>query len=591
MPSPIINRRDLDFVLHELLDVASLTRAARFAEHSRETFDAAIDAALAIAADEFAPHNRVSDENEPRFDGERVTLIPEVGRALKAHADAGLLAACFDEAQGGMQLPSVIANACWCLCKGANIATETYATLTIGVANMLSVFGTEAQKARYLPGLLDGRFFGTMVLTEPQAGSSLAEIRSTATPLPDGRFSIKGHKVFITGGDHEMGENIVHLVLARLPDAPPGVKGISLFVVPKYRAKGGGRIRNDVSLAGLIHKMGCRGATSTMLNFGERGDCIGELLGPPHSGLACMFQMMNEARINVGMASSMLAYAGYLQSLAYARERMQGRATPDPRAPQVAIVRHADVRRMLLAQKCVAEGGLALCLQAAMLHDQQHVAPTAQEREQSRQLLDLLTPIVKAWLAKHGTEANSLAVQIHGGYGYTREYAVEQLLRDNRLNSIHEGTDGIQALDLLGRKVASAAAMDALDALVDRSIQQAKVSGDAELVAHSAQLHAAWADLRRTTQALLDAMHHDPNVALANASAYLEAFGTTVMAWMWLRQATLAARSLDADPRFYRGKLAATRYFFGHELPRAAPLHALLRSLDRSLLDLDDDCL
>ncbi|HMC15636.1 MAG TPA: acyl-CoA dehydrogenase, partial [Albitalea sp.] len=588
MPSRIIDRRDFSFMLHELLQADTLTSAPRFADHSRETFDAAIDTALQIATDRFAPHNRKGDLNEPHLDGQRVALIPEVGRALKAFADAGFLAATFDYAQGGMQLPRCVATACWSVFKAANIATDTYATLSIGVANMIDAHGTAEQKARYLGPLLAGRYFGTMVLTEPQAGSSLAELQTTAMPRADGRYAIRGQKIFITAGEHELGENIVHLVLARMPGAPVGVKGISLFVVTKFRVEGGphpgplpegegvdgaARVSNDVSLAGLIHKMGCRGTTSAMLAFGEHGDCIGELLGEPNQGLACMFRMMNEARINVGINATMLATTGYLHSLAYARERVQGRATPDMRSPQVTIVRHADVRRMLLAQKCIAEGALALCLYGASLSDRHDVADDARERRDAGVLLDLLTPIIKAWPSFHGTRANSLALQIHGGYGYTREFPVEQFLRDNRLNSIHEGTDGIQALDLLGRKVGAAdgAGMRLLATQIERSIVQAQSLADATLAAHAKQLEHAWHELEQTTRLLGDALADSPTLALANASLYLDAFGHTLVAWMWLRQATVALPHAEGgEAAFYRAKLAAARYFFAYELPKTA---------------------
>jgi len=598
--SLFIDRRDLDFLLHEVLQVESLTRHSRFSEHSRETFDASIDAAMRIASDKYAPHNRDGDVHEPHWvngdAGGQVRLIEPVAQALTAFADAGFIAATFPAEQGGMQLPRVVANACWAMFKGANIATDTYASLSIGVANMIDAFGTKAQRDTWLQPLLTGRVFGTMVLTEPQAGSSLADITTSATPLGSGSYAIKGSKIFITAGDHELSENIVHLVLARLPDAPPGVKGISLFIVPKRRRGGNGLESNDVNLAGLIHKMGCRGTTSTMLNFGERGDCIGELLGKPHEGLACMFQMMNEARINVGLSASMLAYTGYLHALAYARERMQGRAGADARSPRVPIARHADVRRMLLTQKCIAEGGLLLCLYGSMLSDVAEVAPGAVEREDAHRLLDLLTPVIKAWCSSHGTAANSLAVQVHGGYGYTREYPVEQFLRDNRLNSIHEGTDGIQAIDLLGRKVAAAggAGLRALGRDMAATIAEAKQAfktpaRDAHASRWADQLAHAWTELEQTTHTLLELLPREPQRALANASLYLDTFGHTVIAWMWLRQAVAA--SIDAqgdDARFYRGKLAAAHHFFHCELPRALAAHGVLRSLDAALVELDD---
>jgi butyryl-CoA dehydrogenase len=496
-----------------------------------------------------------------------------------------------------MQLPMVVAQACWALFKGASVAIDTYSSLSIGVANMLAAFGSPSQRARFVPPLLAGRWFGTMVLTEPQAGSSLAEVRASATPRADsegGGYAIRAQKIFITAGDHELADNIVHLVLARLPGAPGGVKGLSLFIVPKFSvdAHGGLGAANDVQLAGLIHKMGSKGTTSTLLHFGERGECIGELLGAPHQGLACMFQMMNEARINVGVSAAMLAGAGYRHALAYARDRVQGRATPDPAAPPVAIIRHADVRRMLLTQKCIAEGGLALCLQGALWADQHAAAKDADERRAAGALLDLMTPVIKAWCSEHGRRANALAIQVLGGYGYTRDHPVEQLYRDNRLNSIHEGTDGIQALDLLGRKLGAnqGEAFERLGRLVADTAAQAR--GTLALAPLGQALERAWAELHDTNAVLLPALAREPQRALAHASSYLQAFGHTVIAWIWLRQALVALPHAEASDgpyaRFYRGKWAACEFFFRHELPAIEPQHRLLRSLDPLLVELDD---
>jgi butyryl-CoA dehydrogenase len=588
MPSPLVDRRELHFLLHDLLQVQALTRAPRYAEHGRATFDAAIDTALAIAEREFLPANRSADAEEPYVREGQVVLPGATARALRAYVDAGFLAATFDESDGGMQLPRTVATACWSVFKGASIGIETYAALTIGVADLLQAHGTDAQKARWLRPLLTGECFGTMVLTEPGAGSSLADIRSTATPRADGGHTIRGQKIFITAGDHALSRNIVHLVLARLPDAPAGTRGLSLFIVPRQRADG---TPNDVALAGLIHKTGCRGTTSAMLDFGARGDCRGELLGAPHQGLACMFGMMNAARINVGTTAAMLALVGYRHAVAYARERIQGRAGRDPHAPPVPIVRHADVRRMLLAQKCIAEGGLALSLYAAWLADRHEVADTEPERRDARRLLDLLTPVVKAWCARHGSESTSLAMQVLGGYGYTRDYPVEQLWRDNRLNSIHEGTDGIQALDLLGRQVVAhdGAALALLGREIAGTVAAARGLGDAAIAAHADALAAAARELHDTTRVLAAALSHTPEVALAEASVYLDMFGHTVIAWVWLRQAVLARpRTQGPDAAWLHGKLAAAHHFFRHELPRTGPQHALLRRLDPALVTLDD---
>ena len=593
MATQLLSRRDLDFVLFEMLHVEELCRRPRFAEHSRETFAAALDTASEIAGEKFAPHNRKSDEQEPQFDGERVTLIPEVAEAFKAFADAGFVAATYDYDQGGMQLPNAIAFACYGIFRSANTATDAYCTLTVGAADLINEFASPEQKRRYLEPMLAGRFLGTMVLTEPQAGSSLADITTTATPRADGRYAIKGSKVFISAGDHELGENIVHLVLARMPDAPRGVKGISLFIVPKHRVEADGTIgpRNDVALAGLIHKMGFRGTTSTMLNFGEKGECIGELVGEPHQGLSYMFQMMNGARIGVGLGAAALGYTGYLHALSYARERVQGRASKDPQEPQVPIVRHADVKRMLLAQKAYAEGALALCLYAGHLTDVQKHAATDVERKEAGLLLDLLTPVVKAWPSQFCVEANSLAIQVHGGYGYTREYPVEQIYRDNRLNAIHEGTNGIQALDLLGRKVfAAGSPLGLLEREIEQTLAAAALVSDTEIRTQAAKLAEAWHDTIDTTGALRGAMQRDPRLALANASVYLEMFGHTLVAWLWLRQALVAYHGLHSgrDVDFYRGKLSAARYFFRWELPKTAAQHALLRSLDTSCLEMEE---
>ncbi|MFM0039520.1 acyl-CoA dehydrogenase [Paraburkholderia strydomiana] len=591
----IINTRDLDFQLFEVLEAETLTRRARHADHSRETFRAALDTAHAVAVEKFAPHNRLLDEHEPQFDGQRVTLPVEVKDALDALRATGFLAAGKDYEWGGMQLPSLIAFACLSLFKSANIATSSYAMLTTANANVIERFGSEAQKRKYLQALFEGRAFGTMALTEPQAGSSLSDLVTTATPNEDGTYSIRGNKIFISAGDHELSENIVHLVLARIPGGPPGVKGISLFTVPKYHVNDDGSLgaRNDVALAGLIHKMGWRGTTSTMLSFGEHGTCIGELVGEPHHGLATMFHMMNEARIGVGLGAVMLGYRGYLASLDYARERPQGRR-PDnknPLDPQLPLIEHADVRRMLLAQKAYVEGAYALCLYAARLVDEQHTGESDAARAEAGLLLDLLTPVVKSWPSQWCLEANSLAIQIHGGYGYTREYPVEQFYRDNRLNMIHEGTHGIQAIDLLGRKVVmkQGAALALLGHAIRRTIDAALTHE--RLHAHANALGDAWRDLNATVEALLPTLARETERALANANAFLEAFGHIVIAWTWLRQAVVASAALadarseaETDADFYRGKLHACQWFFRWELPRVALMLATLRSLDDTTL-------
>ena len=598
MTQKIINTNDLAFLLYELLDVERFTEFSRYADHSRDTFDAAIELALKVGAETFAPHNHLCDGDEPRFENGKVVIRPEVSEALAVLRDTGLMAASQDYERGGMQLPSVIAQTCIGLIKGANVSTQAYAGLTIAACNLIMAHGSEEYKRRFAEPMMAGRFFGTMCLTEPQAGSSLADIKTRAVPAGDGSYRISGNKIFISAGDHELSENIVHLVLAKLPDAPAGVKGISLFIVPKFLVNEDGSLgeRNDVTLAGLIHKMGYRGTTSTMLNFGEQGGAVGYLVGEPHQGLAQMFHMMNEARIGVGLGSVMLGYTGYLHALEYARERRQGRPLKerDPQSPMIPLIQHADIRRMLLSQKAFVEGGLSLCLYAATLSDEKKFADDPLLREESAGLLDLLIPIVKSWPSQFCVEANSLAIQVHGGYGYTREYPVEQFYRDNRLNPIHEGTHGIQGQDLLGRKVPMQEGRfyKALLQRIRNTIGEcAKAS---ELQASSMLLADALDTLQQITDSLQAVRKEDVERGLANAYLYMECFGHVVVGWMWLRQAQAALHGLQqggAQPKaFYEGKLRTCEYFLRYELPKPLALAKVLGEADRSTLDMPADC-
>ncbi|TJY63117.1 acyl-CoA dehydrogenase [Sinimarinibacterium sp. CAU 1509] len=591
----LINRRDLDFLLHEVLDVAALCAYPRFAHHDRETFDAVIEAAHTLAVEQFLPHAAKLDANEPTFDGERVHLIPEVKQALDAYIDAGFLSAAFDTEVGGMQLPYTVSSAALGIFNAANVGTAGYPFLTAAAANLLRAHGSDAQQARYMRPMLQGRFFGTMCLSEPQAGSSLGDIRTRAIPQPDGSYQLVGNKMWISGGEHDLSENIVHLVLARIDGAPAGTKGISLFIVSKFEVGADGAIgrRNGVRLVGLNHKMGYRGTVNTVLSFGESEVCRGELVGQPNHGLACMFHMMNEARIGVGFGATMLGYAGYQFALDYARNRPQGRpaSAKDPNSPQVMIIEHTDVRRMLLQQKAYVEGGLALCLYCARLVDEMAVVADAAQRESLHLLLEILTPIAKAWPSEFCLEANKLAIQVLGGYGYTRDYPVERLYRDNRLNPIHEGTNGIQGLDLLGRKamMKNGAALQLLLARIHDEIEATR--GDETLDEYAQVLQQACDAAVRVTQTLgMTAAKGEVDLFLANASAYLEMLGHIVVAWLWLRQARQAQRGLqtaaEVDHDFYDGKLRACRYFFRYELPRAARAAELLMRLDDTCLSM-----
>ncbi|MCF8977612.1 MULTISPECIES: acyl-CoA dehydrogenase [Pseudomonas syringae group] len=598
MSESLLSSRNLAFELYEVLDAEALIRRERFAEHSRETFDAAIGTARTIAEKYFAPHNRKADENEPRYENGAAVLIPEVKPAVDAFLEAGFLNAARDFEAGGMQLPTLLSQACFAHFQAANAGTTAYPFLTMGAANLIESFGSDEQKQRFLQPMIEGRFFGTMALTEPHAGSSLSDIRTRAEPAADGSYRLRGNKIFISGGDHNLSENIVHMVLAKLPDAPGGVKGISLFIVPKFLVNEDGSLgkRNDVLLAGLFHKMGWKGTTSTALNFGDNGECVGYLVGKPHQGLSYMFQMMNEARIGVGMGAVMLGYAGYLYSLDYARERPQGRL-PDNKSPDsapVSIIQHTDVRRMLLTQKAYVEGAFDLGLYAARLFDDAQTGETEQIRLQAHELLDLLTPIVKSWPSEFCLKANELAIQILGGHGYTREYPVEQHYRDNRLNPIHEGTHGIQSLDLLGRKLAQngGAGLKQLVSLIADTAQRA--SAHSQLDHLRQPLEQLVTALQGVTVGLLtDLAQGKVNVALANSALYLKAFGHTVIGWRWLEQAIRAEEGLSrgnaADVDFYKGKLQAARYFLTWEVPACHHELAILQARDDVCLSMQNE--
>ena len=595
MKSTLMSRRDLDFLLYEWLEVDALTKRKRFADHSRETFDGVLDLCEELAARYFAPHNKTSDANEPTFDGTRVTVIGEVKEALDAFAKADLIGMSMDHELGGAQLPVCVAQAGFAWMAAANVSTSGYVMLTIANANLLAEFGTDDQRERYVKPMLTGRFTGTMALSETQAGSSLADITTRAEPRDDGTYRLFGSKMWISGAEHEMTDNIVNLVLAKIPGGPAGTKGISLFIVPKFLVGDDGSVgeRNDVALAGLNHKMGQRGITNTVLNLGDgtftpggQPGAVGYLVGEPHRGLSYMFHMMNEARLGVGMGAVALGYTGYLKSLQYARERPQGRpvTAKDPAAPQIPIVEHADVKRMLLAQKAYVEGGLALALYCARLIDLQHTAESDAEADETSLLLDILTPVAKSWPAQWCLAANDLAIQVHGGYGYTREYDVEQHYRDNRLNPIHEGTHGIQSLDLLGRKVTQrgGASLHELGKQLGNAVERATAAGGdaAEL---AAALAASWQRLVGVTAGMFSS--GDAAATMANSVVYLEAFGHVVLAWMWLEQ-VIATEGQNGD--FYDGKRQAATYFFRYELPRTAPQLDLLESLDRTTLDMRD---
>ena len=583
--NPLLSDRDIQFQLHELADVSALCGLPAFAEHGRETFDLFVHSARTLARSVLYPAYRTLDAEPPRFENGRIHVHPVLRTIWPRLAELGILNASRPYAVGGQQVPRSVAIVAEAYLMAASAAAYGYAGLTTGAAHLIEAFGDERLRERFMRRMYAGEWTGTMALTEPQAGSSLADITTRATPQPDGSYRVAGHKIFISAGDHDLTANVVHLVLARIDGAPAGTKGISLFAVPRLREVDDSDelVDNDVHTAGMIHKIGWRGLPSLVINFGERGDCHGWLVGQAHQGLAHMFQMMNEARIMVGVNGIATAAVAYHEAINYARERRQGRApgARDPRTGQLAIVEHPDVRRMLLRQKAIVEGGLSLILQAAGYSDRAEHDPDPDVRRHNQRLLDVLTPVAKSFPAERGYEANTLALQIHGGYGYSSEYLPEAWLRDQKLNSIHEGTTGIHGLDLLGRRALADGALMALGREMTIAANEARAAG----------VPATWVDrfdaALQTTAALTVELatrgqQGDPAFMLRHSTDFLDLFSTVVIAWQWLRQAAVAARALPnatpADRGFYEGKLCAAQYWLTTELPRVDHLATLCRT-------------
>jgi alkylation response protein AidB-like acyl-CoA dehydrogenase len=591
MTNQLFSDRDLEFLLYEVLGASSLTQLPHFSEHSRETFDAYIDVCRRFSRDVLWPTYRPIDQQPPVFEGGRIFVHPKLKEIWPAFKDLGIIAAARPFDVGGSQLPFMIATAANLYIMAANLSIYSYAGLTVGAGHLIEAFANDSIKARYIPPMYEGRFTGTMALTEPQAGSSLSDVQTRAVPHGD-HFLLSGSKIFISAGDHDLSDNIVHMVLARIEGAPPGIKGVSLFVVPKFREDDGKLVDNDVNVAGVIHKIGWRGLPSLALNFGESNSCHGWLVGQPNRGISYMFQMMNEARIMVGANGVATASVAYFESLEYARTRPQGRimTSKDPTQPQIPIIEHADVRRMLLRQKAIIEGGASLVLRTAKLVD---VVENSEEESKQRAqlLLDLLTPITKSFPAEKGFESNALALQIHGGYGYSSEYLPEAWLRDQKLNTIHEGTTGIHGLDLLGRKVVAqgGAALMILQEEITEVCEQAKKVGVDETWIHDVQ--ATGEKIVALTMELGGrGLNGDVEGMMRHSADYLELFSIYVIAWQWLAQATAAKRGLDASKdNFYQAKLLTAQYWLKTELPKIDALIALCQQNEDSFSQMKPD--
>jgi butyryl-CoA dehydrogenase len=588
MAGKFVSKRNLDFLLYEVHGLERLSQLPYFEDHTRETYNLVMDTALKLARNLMYPYLREMDEKAPVLEDGQVKVHPVVKTMMKEWGEGGWISSAMPYEVGGQQLPITLHTACNYVFAAANFSATGYPGLTTGAAHLILSYGTSELAETYIPRMLAGQWQGTMALTEPQAGSSLSDITTRAEPTDHGYYKIRGQKIFISAGDHDGVENVVHMMLAKIKGAPPGVKGISLFLVPKKRLKSGGTLEsNDVTVATVYHKLGYRGCPITQLSMGENDDCRGYLVGEPHKGLSYMFQMMNEARIGVGMQATAIASAAYYASLEYARERPQGRkpSSKDPTLPQIPIIEHADIKRMLLFQRAVTEGSLSVILQCAMYAD---LARTKDVEKKARYglLLDLLTPVAKSYPSENGIMAVSQGLQILGGYGYCQEFPMEQYYRDIRIHAIHEGTTGIQALDLLGRKVVmnNGQALKLYLEEVQATVQDATASE--ALRPYAERLKEALEKLPSVTMYRVQfALRGDVEEFLADATLYLEFFGIIAIAWQWLIQGIAARNALETDcsvpdRRFYEGKLHTMRYFFHYELPKVQGLAARLMEAD-----------
>lgn len=588
----------LRFLLFEVHGVQDLFSYNYFSHLDREQVALMIDSAKALADRDMYPYFREMDEQGVHYAGDGVVWShPQLKTIIQNAAEQSWVSGEFPFDLGGLQLPQMVYNAAHHIFQAANNGTQGYISLTTGAARLIHNYGTPEQAATYLPPMFDGRWQGTMALTEPQAGSSLTDITTTAKPTASGYYEIKGQKIFISAGEHMACENFVHLTLARIDGAPPGLRGVSLFIIPKHRPTADGSLEyNDVFCAGDYQKLGQRAYATTHLVFGENDNCRGWLVGEPHKGLSYMFQLMNEARIGVGQTASSVAMAAYLASLQYARERSQGRkpGEKDPTQPPIPIIRHADVQRMLFTQKAIVEGALSLAMECNRLADLVHVTE-GEAQKPHWLLLEILTPVVKTYSSEQGNRAASLAIQVLGGYGYTADFPQQQYYRDLRIMAIYEGTTGIQSLDLLGRKMTmeNGAALLQLAQHIGSTIQEAVQHPTLQPYANTLQI-----EMNRMGRTLRElgqfAQQGDAERYLADATVFMEMAGYVIIGWQWLKMAVVAQKALDAGDfgsqsrSFYEGKVHTMKFFFRYELPHAAACSDILLA-EGALTQVEDD--
>jgi butyryl-CoA dehydrogenase len=588
MAEKFFSEKNLKFTLYDVHKVEDLLRHDTFGDYNRESFDMILDTAKNIGTDFMYPLYSEMDKNPPEYTGTTIKVNPAVKQYMNTSGEGGWINAMFPAEHGGQQMPLSLFNACMFIFASANYSLSVYPGLTTGAASLIYNYGSEYLKKNYAEKMVTGKWQGTMALTEPEAGSSLSDVKTSAEPMPGGYYHIKGQKTFISAGDHDNADNIIHLMLARIKGAPAGVKGLSLFVVPKYRpVDSGDPVFNDVNCAGCYHKMGYRGAPIAQLSMGEIDDCRGYLVGEQNLGLTYMFRMMNEARINVGLGATAISSAAYYASLEYTRERLQGRKIDEknPLNPQIPIIEHADIKRMLLQQRAIFEGSLSLMVYAGKLVDLTTVTE-GEEKERYELLLDFLTPIVKTYPSEMGITSTSQAIQCLGGYGYSSEFPVEQYMRDVRIHPIHEGTTGIQGMDLLGRKVTMKKG-DALKIFLEemhKAINEASdIPGLKSSASDLADAAALWME---TTYSLLGiAAKGETDLFLADATLYLKFSGILCIAWQWLLQGIAVSKfsisdNSGTDKNFSNGKMFTLNYFYQYELPKIHGLALRLKNAD-----------
>lgn len=592
MAKQYFSMRNLKFTLNEVHNAAEVTKHPYFSHIDAESMDLILDSVVQIADTIAKPCAVEMDRKQAEFENGGVTVHPNAGKYLKAMGEAGLVGNETSLELGGSQLPEALNASVGFILGAANNGITPFVGLTSGAAALIANFGTDELKQTYLGKMFSGDWQGTMCLTEPQAGSSLHYITSSASPTENGYYKIKGQKIYITCGDHNHTENVVHLYLAKIDGAPAGTKGISLFVVPKKRIENGQLVDNDVKTIGIFHKMGQKGAPAVHIEAGTNGDCQGWLLGEPHRGLQYMFQMMNGARIGVGVTGASITSAAYYEALQYATERPQGQRLnvkgQDANAPQTLIINHADVRRMLFFQKSIVEGSLSFILQATKYADLIHTSE-GEEKEKYQLLLDFITPLVKTAPTEFGQQSVSSSLQVFGGGGFCEDFPLEKLYRDIRITTIYEGTTGIQSIALLGRNITmknGKAAMAYFQEIV-KDIEAAKTHD--ELKKYADLLSAKLQEVQKVTQHLVGfAMKGENEKFLADATLYMEMFCILSYAWQWLKQATVAKNALlTKNPQgeeldFYESKVQTMKYYFHYEMPKTLGLAA--RLLDTEVL-------